>query len=66
MTTLLAYGAATTQYQTMQYTYVEEPHPLYISYVCPKQAKQDRHQETLERETEKSKWITKGYKIERK
>ncbi len=28
--------------------YVEEPPPLYISYVNPEQTKQNQHQETLE------------------
>ncbi len=32
----------------MQYTYIEGPHPLYISYVSPVQTKQDRHHRTIE------------------
>ncbi len=32
--------------QTTQYTYIEGPPPLYISYVSPEQIKHDQHKET--------------------
>ncbi len=37
--------------------YVEGSPPLYISYVSSKQAKQDRHHETLEAAEDKGQWI---------
>ncbi len=47
-TTLLTRGAAITREQTTQYTYIEAPPPLCISYASPEQTEQDLHQETQE------------------
>ncbi len=41
-------GAAISWLQTTQYTYLEGPSLLYISFASPELTKQDRYQETLE------------------
>ncbi len=43
--------------------YVEGPPPLYISYVSPKQTKQDQYQETLEAAGDKGQRIKNVTKV---
>ncbi len=48
---------------TTQYTYIEGPLPLYISYASPEQARQDQYQETLEAAGDKGQRIKKITKV---